>query len=221
MRRILSLGIGWMAAVVFGLSAVRAAPLAQNVQAIITSPSMNAVVRGQVVITGSAAHPNFWKYEIHLAPEPNPLNQWSVIGIHENQVVDGTLEIWDTTTVPDGRYSLLLRVVDRTGNYQEFFVRQVSVSNAVPTETPTPTATRTPTNTPLPRNTPTVIVIEPKSDIEPSTPTPTLERPTTAPVLAVPAIDLKEWRDAFLMGAGAMGAVFLLVGLIYLIRRLL
>jgi len=199
-----------------------AAPVAQGVQVVITSPTMNAVVRGRVLIQGSAAHPNFWKYEVHLAPEPNPSNQWSVLGIHENAVVNGTLETWDTGSVPDGSYSLLLRVVDKTGNYQEYFVRQISVSNTAPTDTPLPTATRAPTQTPLPRATATAVVIEqPTMDIAPATPTATLARPTIAPAISVPTVDLSAWRDAFLLGAGAMGAIFVLLGLIYLIRRIL
>ena len=194
---------------------------AQGDQTVITSPSMNAVVRGKVLIQGSAAHPSFWKYEVHIAPEPNPNNQWSVIGIHEAQVVGGLLETWDTNTVPDGSYSLLLRVVDRTGNYQEYTVRQVAVANASPTETPTPTRTKAPTQTPRPKDTPTVIVIEPTTDITGATLTPTLARPTRAPAVSLPGVDLKGWGEAFLMGAGAMFAIFALVGLIQLIRRIL
>lgn len=223
MRKLLSLG--WICALAFllALSAqvILAAPLAQGARAVISSPSMNAVVRGKVLINGSATHPNFWKYEIHIAREPNA-NQWNVIGVHEQQVVDGLLETWDTASAPDGSYSILLRVVDKTGNYQEYIVRQVSVGNARPTDTPRPTNTRAPTNTALPKASPTVILIQPTTDISPSTPTPTLERPATCPsTISIPTIDTKGWKDAFLMGAGAMGAIFLLVGLIYLIRRIL
>lgn len=221
MSRRFAAGIQAALLFIFLVQVAHAAPWAQGVQAVITSPSMNAVVRGKVLINGSAAHPNFWKYEIHLAPEPNPQNQWQVIGIHETQVINGLLETWDTTRFPDGTYSLLLRVVDKTGNYQEYFVRQISVSNAQPTETPTPTATRPPTNTPTPKPSPTVIIIEPAPNIVPPTATPTLERPTRPPAVSAPGIDLKGWQEAFLMGAGTMGAIFLLVGLIYLIRRVL
>ena len=221
MKRLTAAGIAIIVLLALAVPAL-AAPAAQGVLVVITSPAMNAVVRGTVLIQGSASHPNFWKYEVHMAPEPNPSNQWSVLGIHENAVINGNLETWDTATVPDGSYSLLLRVVDRTGNYQEYFVRQISVSNTSPTETPMPTATRAPTQTPLPRATPTVLVIEqPTMDIAPATPTPTLARPTRAPAVSVPTLDLDAWKDAFLLGAGAMGAIFLLLGLIYLIRRIL
>jgi hypothetical protein len=223
MRKRLSLG--WICILVFLLAlsvqTIVAAPLAQGARAVISSPSMNAVVRGKVLINGSATHPNFWKYEIHIAREPNS-NQWNVIGVHEQQVIDGLLETWDTTTAPDGSYSVLLRVVDKTGNYQEYIVRQVSVGNAKPTDTPRPTNTRAATNTAVPKASPTVILIQPTTDLSPATPTPTLERPATRPsALAVPTIDTKGWKDAFLMGAGAAAAIFVLVGLIYLIRRIL
>jgi hypothetical protein len=159
---------------------------------------------------------------VYVGPEPNTGNQWIMVGtIHETQVANGLLETWNTTSVPDGTYSIRLRVVDKTGNYQEYHVRQIKVSNAAPTETPTITATRPPTNTPIPRNTPTVLVIEPTTDIEPATATPTLARPTRQPAVSLPGIDLQGWGEALLMGAGAMLAIFVLVGLIQLVRRIL
>jgi len=222
MRRILTLGSTLLILLAFATQGAAALPSAQGIRAVITSPSMNAVVRGKVLINGSAAHPNFWKYEVHIAREPNPSNRWTVIGVHETQVIDGLLETWDTMSAPDGSYSLLLRVVDKTGNYQEYYVRQVSVANTKPTDTPTPAGPPTATRTPVPKATPTVIVIQPTSDIAPSSPTPTLARPATrAPALTLPTMDTGGWRDAFLMGAGAMGAIFILVGLINLIRRIL
>jgi len=135
----------------------KAAPPGQAGQAVITSPRDNDVVRGLLVIKGTATHPNFWKYEVHYALEPT--NQWVVLGVHETEVVDGRLEVWDTTQVPDGSYSLRLRVVRKDGNYDEYFVRGIQVVNTRPTQTPTPQATPTPagpTETPAP--TPTVVI---------------------------------------------------------------
>ena len=132
----------------FSTGESEAAPPGQAGQAVITSPRDNDVVRGLLVIKGTATHPNFWKYEIHYALEPT--NQWVVLGVHETQVVDGRLEVWDTTQVPDGSYSLRLRVVRKDGNYDEYYVRQISVANAQPTETPTPAESPTPTATPVP-----------------------------------------------------------------------
>ena len=86
-----------------GLSAI---PRPQAAPVVITSPQPFTPLRGRVSISGTAVHPDFWKYELHFAPEPGIADQWSLIGsVHESPVLDGVLEVWDTTTVPDGTYS--------------------------------------------------------------------------------------------------------------------
>ena len=200
-------------------------PQEQGPEAVITSPRDRAVVRDKVSIRGTATHPEFWKYEVAYGPEPNPGDQWVLIGaVHETQVVDNVLETWDTTLLPDGNYSLRLRVVRRDGNYQEYFVREIAVANAQPTDTPTPAVTPTPTNTPTPLPpTPTIIITLP---ILPS-PTPQ-PQPTMAPVIrptptAAPSffnIRLPDLGGAFCWGAGAAAFAFLVVGLLALLRRL-
>jgi hypothetical protein len=201
-------------------------PQEQGPGAVITSPRDRAVVRDKVSIQGTATHPEFWKYEVAYGREPNPEDQWILIGmVHETQVVDNVLETWDTTLLPDGNYSLRLRVVRRDGNYEEYFVRQISVANTQPTDTPTPEVTPTPTNTPTPLPpTPTIIIELP---ILPS-PTPH-PLPTAAPVIsATPtsepsffSVNLPNLGGAFCWGAGAAAFAFLIVGLVALLRRLL
>jgi hypothetical protein len=128
---------------------LKAAPPQQ--EAVITSPQDRDVVRGVLIIKGTATTPNFWKYEIHYAPEPNPTDQWMLVGdVHEAQVTDGRLEAWDTSPLSDGTYSLRLRVVRVDGNYDEYYVRQISVVNAQPTQTPTTTPTPEASPTPHP-----------------------------------------------------------------------
>ena len=65
----------------------------------------------------------------------------------DRPVVNGSLAIWDTTVgypsnpvFPDGVYHLRLRVVRQDYNYDEYFVNNLVVSNAM---TPTPTETAT------------------------------------------------------------------------------
>jgi len=199
-------------------AAPMASPLEQEPLIVITSPRNNAVVRGRVVITGSAFLSDFWKYEVHYAAEPG--GGWKAIGlVHEVPVIEGQLAIWDTTLVPDGRYSLRLRVVHKDGNYGEYFVRGVSVANAQPLETPTPEAT--PTSPPLPP-TPTSIIEQPSP---PPTPTPTpspsaaaTPRPTRPSTFA---LNMQGIGRSFCYGAGAAGGLFLLVGLLTLLRWLI
>jgi len=212
-----------LATLFMGLSAVRleAAPPQQG--AVITSPQDRDVVRGLLVIKGTAAtSSSFWKYEIHYAPEPNPTDQWMLVGdVHEAQVTAGRLETWDTSLVSDGTYSLRLRVVRVDGNYDEYYVRQISVVNAQPTETPTATPTPAATRTPLPP-TPTVIIEQPPTGTPRPTSTPgpagVTPEPQTETGLNITAQGLGR---AFLYGAGATMGLFLLMAVITILRRLI
>jgi len=190
---------------------------AQQALSRIASPGENSVVRGIVPIVGSAVDAQFWKYEVHYAPYPNPLQQWTGIGgVHESSVADGLLETWDTTIVPDGSYSIRLRVVDRTGNYREFFANGVLVANAAPTETPVPTRTPEPTATGTPAATPTFML--PTAPLTQPSPTPTLARPTRSALPDV--VDPTAWRQSVCLGAQLMGAFLVVLGLVFLLRRL-
>ncbi len=219
---------------------VLAAPTGQAIRAIITSPRMNAVVQGRVQITGSATHTAFQYYKVEFSSAAMP-DQWIIVSdVRYNQVVEGILDIWDTTRTPDGTYSLRLRVVDNTGNYQEHIVGPIVVANAQPTETPTPTPspTLTPTSPPPPFLTPTIIVGWLTPGIESSpTPTTTPAMPTgPAAVTATPSrtpgsslipsqsrfsIDMAAVSRAFLVGAGLSGSLFVLLGIFALLRRLI
>jgi len=188
----------------------------------ITSPRDRAAVRGLVPIEGSATHPDFQKYEIHYGPEPNPGDQWTPIqgSPFTVPVVQGRLGLWDTTIIPDGLYSLRLRVVRLDGNYEEYFVRSIQVSNASPTETPTPRATPTPaapTDTPQPTSTvviavPTVLSPTPKPS---STPLPTAPPTDTPEPLDLP---FQNVSGAACWGAQLTAVVFVGIGLFFALK---
>ncbi len=204
-----------------------AIPLGQAVQSQslgqISSPRDRAAVRGLVPIEGSATHPQFQKYEIHYGPEPNPGDQWTPIqgSPFTVPVVQGRLGLWDTTIIPDGIYSLRLRLVRLDGNYDEYVVRGIQVLNAQPTDTPTPAATPTPeapTETPAPTAT---VVIGVPTVVSP-TPKPTsTDLPTALPSdTPEPAVDMpfQNVSDAACWGAGATVAVFVALGLFFLLK---
>jgi hypothetical protein len=215
-----------------------AAPRAQAALAVITYPEPFDALRGQVQIIGTAQHPQFQRYELYFKLEPG--EDWVFIGdAHTIPVVDGVLGMWDTTSLPDGTYSLRLRVVKLDGNYEEGFARQVLVANAQPTETPTPEISPTPTDTPTPLPpTPTI-------EIElPSIPTAT-PRPTVAPVQGVEdddggsagqtddsggflglsrltgQIDAQEILSAFLMGIRYTIYAFAAMGAYLILKRVI
>ena len=202
-------------------------PLGQVVQSQtlgqITSPRDRAQVRGLVPIEGSATHPQFQKYEIHYGPEPNPANQWTPIagspfGV---PVVQGRLGLWDTTIIPDGIYTLRLRVVRLDGNYDEYMVHGIQVLNTQPTDTPTPEVSPTPeapTNTPEPTVTVVIGV--------PTVASPTARPSSTLPPTALPSdtpeppVDLpfQNVSDAACWGAGATVALFVGIGLFFALK---
>ena len=196
-----------------------AVSLAQPPEVRITSPQMDAEVRGKVLINGRSALPEFDYYKVEFGIGPNPAD-WAIVGeIRKTPVTDGLLETWDTTILPDGMYSLRLRVVKPDGNYEEHFVPQIKVVNTVPTEMPTPTVTPTLPPTIVVVETYTVAVTKPTAALAQPTATPTLARPTRAAIS--PLGDIEEYGNAILLGAGAAGVIFVLIGLVLAIRRLL
>ena len=201
---------------------VAAQPSLQSPQVQITSPEMGEELRGQVAIVGSASIGSFQFYKVEFGVGPNP-QQWAVIGdLHDKPVLNGQLTIWDTTVLPDGVYTLKLQAVRQDGNWDEFLVRQVVIVNAKPTSTPTPTVTPTQKTTPTPRATPkataTLQIIAPTAALSMPTVTPTLSRPEQRSQLP---IDPESWGQSFIYGGAAMGAVFILLGIVFGLRHLL
>ena len=200
----------------------------------ITYPPETEVLRGSVQIKGTAAHPDFWKYELAAAPQGT--ENWFYITGAESPVENGVLGVWDTRTVPDGPYTIRLRVVRRDGNYDEYFVRNVIVANTAPVATPTPEVTPTPTSTPTPKP-PTATPVQ----LTPNIPTPT-PAPTNTPVAGAAAAGQDEdsgdddsasskaselinllgmMKNAFVKGALYVILVFLAVGFFFAIKNLL
>lgn len=208
-------------AVIAALVLTAAVALAQGGQAVIASPRGPVVVRGSVLISGTAMHPEFSFYKVEYAPGANPRDdQWILVGsTHTTPVQNGLLETWHTQgLVPDGTYSLRLRVVRRDGNFDEDIVRQITVANAVPTETPTPAATPTPTqtSTPLPP-TPTIVIEVPVVVTpEPATPAPEAQPAPSSTT----SFSLDRIVSSVCWGGGVALGLFLLVGFLALVRRL-
>ncbi len=194
----------------------------------ITSPAENAVVRGIVPIMGTAVGPEWWKYEVHWGPEPDPVEQWAPIGVvHEEPVIDGLLETWDTAAISDGTYILRLRIVNITGNYLDIFVRGIVVANAQPLETPTlaeqPSPTAKPTDTsppaaatPVPTTDtpepPTATPVPPTNTPMPptATPPPPAATPTATPGPAAGALGSASAIGILVAAAAALSVIYLL-----------
>lgn len=170
----------WMAALTIlvsaGTGASLAAPLSQSAIWAITYPADGTLVSGQVVIQGTASHPNFTSYGVLYAAGPTPTgnSQWiPIVFSVPNMVVNGALATWDTTQIPNGQYTLALAVYAAGSTDPNLhFVNNITVQNQPATPTPTPTPTATPEPTPE-GDTPPIQPIGP-IDI------PTIEQPPTA-----------------------------------------
>ncbi len=206
------------------LPLLAARPMQQGSQGVIQSPQSNAIVRGTVTIVGSATLPDFQFYKVEWGRGANQ-TEWQIIGdTIPTPVVNGALVQWDTTTVPDGVYTLRLHVVKQDGNYLEFYARQIVVANKRPTETPTLEVTQvsaesTPTLMGPAGPTATLAIVQPTSVIAAPTLTPTPQRPFR--VSALPTLNLSAWRQSMCWGAGVMAAICVVIGVVFGLRRAL
>ncbi|RLC65962.1 MAG: hypothetical protein DRI48_05815 [Chloroflexi bacterium] len=170
-KYLLACGMALMMVLVATNPPGQAAPQPQA-QSIITYPTNGMTISGVVEVTGIATHANMRSYQLRYAagPQPTADSQWVDFAIVEGTAVQNdVLGTWDTTTVPDGQYTLALAVWGVDDGPYVFFVTNLTVNNTQPVESPTATAEPSPTPEPLPTEvpvTPTPVVIE-----QPPTPT--------------------------------------------------
>jgi hypothetical protein len=133
----------------------------------ISNPFEGSLVQGVVNITGKTEVNGFSRYEVEFAYDQNPTVTWFLLLRSDQQVKDGQLTAWDTSSLTDGDYSIRLRVYFADGSWRDAVMSNVKVRNytstptAVPTQSPdlNPTSppTRTATSTPSPMPTPTLL----------------------------------------------------------------
>jgi hypothetical protein len=230
-KRILAVGTALVMISLAVSSPGWAAPQFQA-RSVITHPSDGMIVSGLVEVTGIATHPNMDFYQVRYATGPQPAADtiWVDIEfVYGTQVENDVLVTWDTTTIPDGQYTLALAVwgVDDASSPYVFFVTHLTVNNAQPVATPTPEpSTPEPMPTAIVGPTPTPVSVE-----QPATPTP---RPSPTPLseavegtttplagdeegFSLP-LDIAELRTAFYSG-GLITVMLFLVWALYLLVK--
>lgn len=95
----------------------------------IAQPGQGQNIQGRIDIRGTASIPGFQFYKVELGLGEHPGRWTSISDIHGTSVTDGLLEVWDTSDLPAGSYSLRLVVVDATGNFPPPCEVQVYVSH--------------------------------------------------------------------------------------------
>ncbi len=192
--------------------------LLQAALAVISSPGDSQTLSGIVNITGSAAHPQFARYEIAFAYDPNPTDTWFEIQPPATtQVSEGLLATWDTRPIADGTYMLRLRVFATDASAPlETIVHGIIVANA-PKPTTTPTATATPATATATAELPTLRSSGVPPPAVTQQPAATQLSPAATPPTA-PLFDLAPYTSAFVNGALYTFGFFLLLGLYALLR---
>jgi hypothetical protein len=173
----------------------------------ILSPQAGGVLQGQVTITGNnngsrLRYRNitgFVSAEISFAYTHDPTDTWFLIASSTQPVTQGTLAVWDTTTITDGLYALRLRVTLGDGSYVDAIVPDLRVRNYTPVETNTPTAVLL-ESTPVPNATAT------------ATPYPT---PTALPPNPAALTPLNIYTS---LGYGALSVVVIIVLFAFYLR---
>ncbi len=233
----------WLAALALVAHArLEAAPSALSCSpsnAAITAPQPGASVSSLVQIMGTASlGGDFQYYKLEFAPASS--EGFTVFsGLVRQQVTNGQLGVWDSASVPDGTYSIRLRVVDQTGNYCESAVTGLHVSNSsppTPTEVPTPVETEaTPEFAVVPTAVPTInipVVTEVKAQAQtPTAPASGTRTPSSGGLLpggiSVDSITsglgdvFGGLVRAFLFGILAAAGIMVIIGVVYFVRRVI
>lgn len=207
-----------------GLSAMSPSQQGEGV-CTITAPVAGNVLRGQVVVRGTAKHSAFTGYQVGYAPDPNPTGEWKFFASGQTSVENGQLGIWDTTQLADGAYQLLMEVFRSDGNKDLCFVGTIRINNSAPTPTftppPLPTAANTPTPLPTTTETATVVVEQPPTSTPRPTPTySAANNPTPTPSeggFKLP-VEMSSVRDWSCKGAQLTLIVAVVVALYFIIR---
>ena len=185
--------------ILFSMAAQDTPPVA------ITSPAPDALLRGQVTITGNVQFTSFLSAQLDFAYASDPTNTWFNIQSFSQPLTDSTLAVWDTTSITDGDYVLRLRVNFEDGTFQDVTV-PIQIGNDVqPTPTPEPTVTPEPESVLIP--TPFLLAASP-TPTEPPRPTPTALPPNP--------VSLGQTQIYASLGRGALVilGLFALAGLI-------
>jgi membrane peptidoglycan carboxypeptidase len=118
---------------------------------IMNNPTNGQNVTTTLTITGQISASDLQRYDLEYANAANPTT-FTRISTNTQQFPTGgsTLGTWDTTTVPNGTYTLRLAAYSSTGGFI-YRTAQVNIQNILPTATPPPLPTNTP-NLPTPIN---------------------------------------------------------------------
>ncbi len=92
-------------------------PVCADERSVILSPGVNQRVQGQVTISGTVFHEDFWYYKLEFAPGANASEGFVYFAGAERQITAGDLARLNSAALGNGTYTLKLTVVDNAGNF--------------------------------------------------------------------------------------------------------
>jgi cytoskeletal protein RodZ len=104
-------------------------PVCPDSRSVIVSPGVGQIVSGALSVTGTATHEAFGYYKLEFAPGANAGGGFVFFAGGQNPVANGLLGNLDTTALGNGDYTILLTVVDATGNFPPPCSVSISIQN--------------------------------------------------------------------------------------------
>jgi len=92
-------------------------PVCADERSVLLSPGVNQLVQGQVTISGTVFHDDFWYYKLEFAPGANASEGFVYFAGAERQITGGELARLNSAALGNGTYTLKLTVVDNAGNF--------------------------------------------------------------------------------------------------------
>ena len=106
----------------------------------VSSPSAGARVSGSVAVIGRADSPDFERYVVEWGRGTNP-SAWVAFAASTQAIESGVLARWDTTQLPDGAYTLRVRLEDSEMGARRFaFPLFIANGAGAPTDSAAPVA---------------------------------------------------------------------------------
>jgi hypothetical protein len=169
----------------------------------VVSPKPGDVLKGKVNVTGSTDVLDFQSVEISFRYEGDSGDTWYLIQQSSDPVKDGTLAVWDTSTIADGSYRLRVNVILSDNHTTEVVIPNLRVRNYSTVETATPG--------------PSANLAEQPTEIKPTSTMAVLSTPTSLPDNPAQVTSLKL-ASSLVQGAAFAVVCFILLG-IYLALR--
>jgi hypothetical protein len=164
----------------------------------VVTPKTGDVLMGKVNITGSTDVLDFQSAEVSFRYEGDSGDSWYLIQQSSDPVKDGTLAVWDTSTIADGVYRLRVNVILSDNRNAEVVIPNLRVRNYSAVETATPG---------LPAN-----LINQPTEIKPTLTPAVFSTPTSLPDNPAQVTSLKL-AFSLVQGAAFAAACFVLLGI--------